>query len=282
MKKTPFVFFGTPRNAAETLEFLKRNGYLPSLIVTASDMPVGRKQIITPPPVKIWALKNNIPILQPEKLHEEFKKQLSTFNFEVFIVVAYGKIFPEWLLNLPAKGTYNIHYSLLPKYRGASPVQGALLEGEKETGVTIQRMVKELDAGPIIAQGKTKIEPNETMPELLEQLTKLGSELLIKTLDQNISSIIPTEQDHTNATFSSIIKKEDGLINLNNAPEKNWNKYRAYKTWPGVYYFIEKDGQKIRIIIKEATFENEIFTIKKVLPEGKKEMSYEDFLRGLK
>src|SRR3989344_112816 len=173
-----FVFFGTPEIAAETLKLLKQNNYLPSLIVTAPDKPVGRKQIITPPPVKVFAEKNNIPFFQPEKL-KELEDKLK--DYDLFIVVAYGKIFPEWLINLAKFGTLNIHYSLLPKYRGAAPVQGAILNGEKETGVTIHKMVFELDAGPILAQEKTEIEPDEKTPKLLNKLVVIGANLLIKT-----------------------------------------------------------------------------------------------------
>lgn len=130
-KKLNFVFFGTPDVASETLQILKENGYTPSLIVTSPDRPQGRKMLVTPPPTKIWAMENNIPYIQPEKLSP---KEISA---DLFIVVAYGKILSEEILNIPKFGSINIHYSLLPKYRGASPVELAILNGNKETGVTI-------------------------------------------------------------------------------------------------------------------------------------------------
>lgn len=270
-----FAFFGTPEVAAETLEILKQNGYLPRLIVTAPDKPVGRKQIITPPPVKVWAEKNNIPVLQPEKLDLNLK------DFDLFIVVAYGKIFPEKLINAPKYGTLNIHYSLLPKYRGAAPVQAAILNGDTETGVTIQKMVKELDAGPIVAQEKTQIGPDEKTPELLQRLIKAGGELLVKILTTpafGTPSLIKEgvgggnfiNQDESKVTFAPKIKKEDGLIDLNDDPIKNYNKFRAFYDWPRTYFI--KDGK--RNIITEAELKDSKFIIKKIIPEGGKESNY--------
>jgi len=276
-----FVFFGTPEVASETLEILKEHDYLPSLIVTAPDKPKGRKMVITPPPVKVWALNQsklgsgqaleNIPILQPEKLDDKFFFQLSTFNFQLFIVVAYGKIMPEKLINLPKMGSINIHYSLLPKYRGASPVESAILLGETETGVSIQKMEYKMDSGPILASEKTIINPDEKAPELRERLIKIGGELLVKILPDFIEGkikLIP--QDETRATFCKKIKKEDGLIDLNDNPIKNYNKFRAYTTWPRTYFL--KEGK--RIIITDAKLENGVFEILKVIPENGKEIKY--------
>ena len=169
-KKLNFVFFGTPDVASDTLEILKQKGYIPSLIVTSPDKHQGRKMFITPPPVKVWAEKNNISYIQPEKLKESLPRSQtrgnspkSDFgeNFDLFIVVAYGKIMPEDILNMPKFGSINIHYSLLPKYRGASPVESAILNGDTETGITIQKMEFKMDSGPIIAQEKINIFPDE-------------------------------------------------------------------------------------------------------------------------
>jgi len=302
-----FVFFGTPQIAADTLEILKENGYLPALIVTALDKPTGRKQIITPPPVKLWAIQNNIPVLQPEKLNEDFKLEIvprvprdpelvewGNWKLGIFIVVAYGKIMPEELINLPKLGSINIHYSLLPKYRGAAPVQSAILNGEMETGVTIQKMVYKLDTGPIVAQEKVEIGPNEKTPELLEKLAKVGGDLLVKILpDYTEGKIKLHEQNHAEATFCKKIVKEDGLIQDadlcrldtdNRGPEtaslstRLYNKFRAYYDWPRVYFF--KNNK--RFIITDAALENGLFIIKKVLPEGKKEIPYQDFLKQKK
>lgn len=268
-KKLNFVFWGTPEVASETLEILKKNSYLPSLIITAPDKPKGRKMLVTPPPVKVWAEKNHIPYIQPEKLDIDFQADLS-------IVVAYGKIIPENILNLPKLGSINIHYSLLPKYRGASPVESAILNGDTETGVTIQKMAFKLDSGPILAQEKIKILPEEKTQELRQRLIKIGGELLIKILPDFINEKIKEiSQDEKRAIFCKKIKKEDGQINLDDSAIKNFNKFRAYAYWPRTFFFQNNK----RIIITDATLENGKFVIKKVLPEGRKELKYEDFLK---
>ena len=264
--KLNFVFFGTPDVASETLEILKQAGHLPSLIITATDKPQGRKMILTPSPVKTWAIENNIPYIQPEKIKVEDLPEA-----DLYIVVAYGKILEEVIINKPKLGSINIHYSLLPKYRGASPVESAILHGEKETGVAIQKMVYQMDAGNIIALEKIDILPTETAPELRIRLIKLGGELLVKTLPKIISGDIKeTKQDESLATFCKKIKKEDGLINLEDDGEKNYNKFLAYAKWPRTFFF--KDGK--RIIITKAKLENGQFVIEKIIPEGGKEVAY--------
>ena len=292
-KKLNFAFFGTPDVASETLEILKENGYLPSLIVTSPDKPKGRKMIFTPPPVKIWAIENNISVLQPEKLDQkeicdvlrtlgsrdgDGQRKFSAENFcgeqniiNLFLVVAYGKILPEKLINLPKLGSLNIHYSLLPKYRGASPVESAILNGDIETGVTIQKMEFKMDAGPIVAQEKIFIHSNEKTLDLRKRLIKIGGELLVKTLPDYIENkikLIP--QNEIEATYCKKIKKEDGLIDLNDSPIKNYNKYRAYAIWPRTYFF--KNGK--RIIVTKAKLENDEFIIEKIIPENGKEIYY--------
>jgi len=262
-----FVFFGTPDVAEETLEILKESGFLPSLIVTSPDKPQGRKMLITPPPVKVWAIENNIPYIQPEKIKGGDLKN----NFDLAIVVAYGKLLSEEIINTPKLGSINIHYSLLPKYRGASPVESAILNGETETGVTIQRMEYKMDSGAILAQEETKIGENETAPELRHRLIKIGGELLVKILPEFVDGKIkPVPQNESLASVCKKIKKEDGLISLTDDSVKNYNKFRAYATWPRTFFF--KNGK--RIIITDAALENEKFVIKKVIPEGGKEIDY--------
>ncbi len=269
--KLNFAFFGTPDVARETLEILKQSGFLPSLIVTSPDARVGRKMIMTPPPAKVWATQNNIPCIQPEKFNEEFTLKLSTFNFQLFIVVAYGKIIPKNILELPKLGSINIHYSLLPKYRGASPVESAILNGDTVTGISIQQMEHKMDAGPILTEEKVNIMSDETTPELRTRLIKIGGELLVKTLPKLIASEIkPMSQDESRATHCAKIKKEDGLIDLNDDAIKNYNKFRAYAHWPRIFFF--KDSK--RIIITKAKLENGNFIIKKVIPEGGKEVDF--------
>lgn len=284
-KKLNFVFFGTPDVASLTLEILKQAGFIPSLIITSPDKRAGRKMLLTPPPVKIWAEENNIRYIQPEKLDEEFYNKLKPSYLEpncLFIVVAYGKIIPENILNIPKLGSINIHYSLLPKYRGASPVETAILNGETETGITIQKMEFKMDSGPTIAQEKVDIFPDEKAPDLRKRLIKIGAELLVKTLGTpSASGTSPyvgggwegVKQNENEATYCKKIKKEDGLINLDDDPIKNYNKFRAYANWPRTFFF--KDGK--RIIITDVVLENDQFIIKKVLPEGKKEISWEEF-----
>lgn len=275
MKQTiSFAFWGTPDVAADTLDILFSHGYIPSVIITAPDRPAGRGLVLTPPPAKVWALAHNVPCLQPEKLTREFLSELSTFDFQLSIVVAYGKILSQQIIDLPQKGTINIHYSLLPKYRGASPVESAILHGDTETGIAIQQMALGLDTGDILIEEKVVIDPNETAPALRKRLIQIGAELLAQTLPNIIEgSIQPQKQSTEGISTCGKIKKEDGLIDLSDDPIKNYNKYRAYYGWPGIFFFV--DGKRIKIT--EAVFENDAFIPTKVIPEGKKEISFEEF-----
>ncbi len=290
-KDLRFVFFGTPDVASKTLDILKAQGYVPSLIITAPDRPVGRHFVMTPSPVKTWADEHTIPVLQPEKITPEFVEKLRTTpssskpsdatpptlggdseQWDLFIVVAYGKILPQNLIDIPKLGTLNIHYSLLPRWRGASPVEAAILAGNTETGVSIQKMIFKLDAGPIIAEEKLVIEPNDTTPTLREKLIILGGNLLAKILPDIVSGTIsPQEQNEDYQIHCGKTKKEDGLVDpLSDDAELLWRKYRAYQPWPGLYFM--QDGKRIKIT--QARFENNKFIIEKVIPEGKKEMSW--------
>lgn len=280
MQNLNFIFFGTPDVASKTLEILKENGYLPSLIVTSPDKPQGRKMIITPPPVKTWAIENDIPFLQPEKITPEFISLIESKGADLCIVVAYGKILPEGLINTPKLGTINIHYSLLPKYRGASPVESALLSGESKTGVSIQQMVYKLDSGPIIAKEEVNIDINETKETLREILINTGGVLLCEILPRiEEGDISRVDQDESKATFCKKINKEDAEIKIGDNPLENYNKYRAFALWPEAFFFANKNGKNIRVKIKEAVYEDNLFIIKRVTPEGKNEMDYKDFLK---
>lgn len=275
-----FIFFGTPDVASKTLEILKSRGYLPELIITSPDSPRGRGLIMAETPVAIWAKENNIKCLKPEKIDDEFISKLSTFNFQLSVVVAYGKILPEALIKAPLLGTLNIHYSLLPKYRGASPLEATLLNGDEVTGVSIQQMEFKLDSGPILKEEELEIGINDTKAELREELIRLGANCLSDILPQiQNGNIVPKIQDESKATFCKKIKKEYGEININGNAKENWNKYRAYYGWPGTFFFAEKKDKKIRIKISEAKYEDNSFVIKRVIPEGKKEMSYDEFSR---
>ncbi|MEK9160705.1 MAG: peptide deformylase [Patescibacteria group bacterium] len=281
MDHEPFVFFGTPYVAADTLELLHFRGITPALIVTSADAPRGRGMQMMPSETKEWALKHQVPVIAVDAIDDSVHDTIAAYGPSYGIAVAFGKILPESLINAFPKGILNIHYSLLPKYRGASPVEGALLNGETETGVTIQKMVYELDAGDIIASKKVAIGPEETTRELRARLIEDGANLLADTLHAYEQGILtPVPQEHTKATHSGKIAKEDGELTLSGDAKKNWNTYRAYAESPGTYFFAEKTGKKIRVKIKSATYGNGAFMPLRVVPEGKTEMDYQDFLRG--
>lgn len=276
----PFVFFGTPAVASETLELLKGRGFLPSLIVTSPDAPKGRGLTLSESETKQWALRHGIPVITPTMFVKDAVEAIVDTGATYAIVVAYGKILPKRILDLFPKGILNIHYSLLPKYRGASPVETALLNGEKETGVTIQKMVEAVDAGDILAQHKTAISDAETTRELRARLILLGGNLLADVLPLfEAGAITPTVQNEREVSFAGKIEKEDGLLSLPGSDEANWRKYRAYAESPGTYFFVERNGKKIRVKIKTATYQNGVFTPLRVVPEGKKETNYTDLLR---
>ncbi len=270
------AFFGTPDITLPILDTLRDEGYSPAVIVTAPDRPQGRHMEMTAPPTKVWALAHNIPVLQPEKLEADFLSQLSNVNCQLSVVVAYGKIIPDVVINAPTFGTLNIHYSLLPKYRGASPVEAAILHGDRETGVTIQQMVFKLDAGPILAQKTIAIADTETAPELLEKLNTTAVPMLIEIVKQfaNGTTVPSAPQDDSLATSCTRIKKEDGELLATDSDETKYRKYRAYFDWPGTFFF-DKDNKRIKIT--RARYENNTFIIERVIPEGKKETDYKNF-----
>lgn len=269
-----FIFFGTPDVAKKTLEILKENGYMPSCIVTSPDAPAGRGMIQTATPVSIWAEENFIDCIKPTAIDDEFINTISEYNADLFIVVAYGKILPEQLIKLPKLETINIHYSLLPKYRGASPVEQALLNGDEVTGVSIQQMALKMDAGDIISELEVPIDITDTKSTLREKLINRGGELLVSILPDIFNKkIILTKQDDTLTTRCKKIKKEDGLIDINGNDRENYNKYRAYENWPSVFFM--KDNKRIKIT--KAVFSDKKFVIIKVIPEGKKEVDYNIF-----
>lgn len=274
-KKNNIIFWGTPELCIPYLEELKKNDYTIVAIVTNQDKPVGRKQIITPSPVKIWGERHNIPVLQPQTLDEAFTQEIEVYQPDLSIVVAYGKIIPEKIITLPTLGTINVHYSLLPRWRGASPVEAAILSGDPETGVSIQQMVFALDAGDIIAEETYRLTGYEFAQDLKKILSLSGAQLLTKTLPHIFSQDISyTPQHHGDSTKCGIIKKSHGEISLSENSTTLWRKYRAYYPWPGLFFF---DSKGTRIKITEAAFEQGVFIIKKIIPEGKKEISWEEY-----
>ncbi len=276
-----FVFFGTPNIAVWVLEELEKDGYLPVLVVTNPDRPTGRHQELTPTPVKVWAEARNIPTLEPGTLKDDtVYTVLQEANADLFIVAAYGKIIPERVLQIPPHKTLNMHPSLLPHFRGASPIRSAILRDAKETGVTIIQLDNELDHGPIAAQ---KIIQTPVWPprgnELDELLAREGAQLLVHTLPDWVEGkMSPTPQQHGSATFCEKITKEMGEINLDDDPYQNLLKIRAFDGWPGTFFFVEKNGKRIRVKIEDAELApNGSLKILRVVPEGKREMVYSDF-----
>lgn len=269
MKKIDFVFFGTPEFSVIVLEELKKEGFLPSLAITAPDKAVGRKHIVTPPAVKLWADEHNIECWQPNH-PREIIEGLASRGAELFIVASYGYILSQEILDIPQHGTLNVHTSLLPKYRGASPIESALLNNDPVTGSTIMQMTLGMDEGPIITQSIVEIEPDMTKPDLFHILAHDGGKLLTSILSDYVTgkcTAIP--QNNAEASYSHKITKTDGDI-TNDGDQTRWNKYRAYYGWPGVFFF--EDGKRIKVT--KARFENEKFIIERIIPEGKNEMEY--------
>lgn len=266
-----FCFLGTPFVSSDTLKTLCENNIIPGLVITSPDKPAGRGMKLTPSPTKTLALEKGIEVHTPEKIDSDFIEKIKSKGFDFAIVVAYGKILPQDFIDIFPKGVINIHYSLLPKYRGASPTEAALLHGDSTTGVTIQKMVFKLDAGDIIAQKSIDIEHDDTTITLRPKLIALGADLLVESLPKYLNNEIElVSQDESLASKCGKISKEDGDITNETDENIKWNKYRAYAGWPRTYFI--KDSK--RYIVSKARFENNIFVIEKVIPEGKKETDY--------
>lgn len=273
-----FAFFGTPALACEILDELESAGYLPALVVTMPDRPQGRGMQVHESAVGAWARERGIELLKPEKLDDAFVATLVAHDIPLAIVVAYGKIVPQTVLDSFSRGMWNIHYSLLPRFRGATPVESAILAGDAETGVAIQRMVFALDAGPIVALERTAIEPHETAPALRARLNAIAKALLVDIFPQLVSGDVSlTEQDAAQATRCGKMEKTDGDISHDDDVLR-WRKYRAYYAWPGTYFFAERGGRTIRVKVLEAHWEREKFVIDTVTPEGKGPMPFAIFL----
>ncbi len=305
-RKMRIIFFGTSEFGAIILEKMIQAGYSPVLVVTTPDKPAGRKQILTPPPVKICAQKYNIPVNQPEKLG------LAKFNLakpslphpDLFIVASYGKILPQKILNIPRFGTLNVHPSILPKYRGPSPIQNTILNGEKETGVTIMLLDEKMDHGPILTNSKLQRTNNEyTYEELHNKLAELGAELLIETIPQWVEGKIkPALQDDSKATYTKIIKKEDGRVDWKKDAGYIERQVRAFNPWPGTYATFQ--GKLLKILkakVVEQTSSKKLgetfklqngeiavqtgkdaLVLEELQLEGKKPMPSKEFLLGYK
>jgi len=272
------AFFGTPDFTTDFLTMLSEGGYTPSLIVTNPDRPVGRGMHVHTPLPKLWAQQHAVTVLQPEKLDDAFFEALQVSQWDLFIVIAYGKIIPERVINLPTHGTINLHYSLLPKYRGATPVESAILHGDTTTGITFQHMRFKLDTGPILLQKEFAIDPTDTTLTLRHKLNQEAL-LLFPTVLQNIFNniVVPIEQIEEHASHCKKIAKEDGEISLDEDDAVLDRKYRAYMPWPGLYFFVTKHEKQIRVKINEAMFEDDQFKIISVTPEGGKPQPFDTF-----
>lgn len=233
------VFCGTPAFAVPTLEAAIAAGHEVSLVLTQPDRPAGRRMEVQQSPVKRVALQHGLPVVQPERLrtNEALQTQLAALAPEAILVVAYGRIIPDWMLHLPRYGNLNLHGSLLPKYRGAAPIQWAVANGEHETGVSTMRLDAGLDTGDVLLQQAVAVDPEMTAEALYPRLAALGAELTMRTLEGLAAGTLPaTRQDHTAATLAPILTREDGALLLDQRPATVvYNRWRGFYPWPGAH-----------------------------------------------
>ena len=276
-----FVFFGTGEIAKIALQELLQSNFVPALVVTAPDKPRGRGLESVPTAVASFAAEHNLPISKAQKLDNEFLSDLRETSCDLFVVVDYGALLPQALLDIPERGTLNMHPSLLPRLRGPSPIRTAILNDEKEVGVSIMLVDEKMDHGPIVAQRKITIANWPPLGRTLDTLlAHEGGRLLAEILPLWVAGeIIAQPQNHDIATVSKRFKKEDGLLDLEGNARANYLKIRAFDGWPGTYTFSERNGKRIRVQIIDAELQGEKLVIKTVKPEGKKEMAYADFVR---
>lgn len=300
--KTKVVYFGTPQFAASILEFLVQNHVSIVGIVTQPDRPKGRSLVLEPTPVKKIATQfcPQIPLFHPEKASDEaFLQILEELNAELYVVVAYGQILTQKLLSIPSKGCINVHASLLPKYRGAAPMQRCLMAGERETGVSVQKMVKQLDAGDVIAEVKIPIPIEMNLGELESSLCELSKALLLKVIRDYEHQIPDSKpQDHTLATYASKIDPLEGEIKWSESADKLHNLIRAFSPRPGAWTKIDS-SKKMKILRSEIVSDAQgnpgtilsregivacgcgALKILEVQPEGKKVMRWDEWFRGV-
>ena len=242
------VFMGTPEYAAVTLKSLVSARYDICGVFCQPDKPVGRKRVLTPPPVKVCAEENSLTVFQPETLRDETAAEiLKELNPDIIVVVAYGKILPKEILDIPRLGCVNAHASLLPKYRGASPIQWAIVKGESVTGVTTMYMDEGMDTGDILETVSVDINPEETAEQLFCRLSSISAELTISTLDKiEKGNIVPCPQPSDGASYAPIIKKEMARLDFNKTAEELHNAVRGYYSWPCAFF--ELSGKRIKVI----------------------------------
>jgi len=295
------VFCGTPAFAVPTLEKLVDAGFLVRLVVTQPDRARGRGMELAFAPLKQAASQLNLPITQPEKIknNNEFREQLTDLKPDAIIVVGYGRIIPHWMIELPALGNINLHGSLLPKYRGAAPIQWAIAWGETNTGVTTMRIDAGLDTGDILLQKEISIEPHDTALTLGPRLAAIGSDLMVETLHGlQAGTLRARPQENAKATLAPILKKEDGRIDFHRTADDIYNRLRGFQPWPGAFTIFR--GKNLSIWQAKATkrelpggqirLDNDRLIVgcgkatslelMELQPEGKKRMSAHDFIQG--
>lgn len=294
---------GTPQAAVPTLERILADGHTVAAVWTQPDKPAGRGKKIAAPPVKEFALSRNLPVFQPEKIkNDDALRLFKSHEADAAVVVAFGRILPIAFLEAPKLGCINVHFSLLPKYRGAAPVNWAIVQNEKTTGVTTMRMDRGLDTGDILLQRETEIGAEETAPELLKRLSGVGADLLSETL-KNLSSIEPRSQNDLEATFAPILKREDGLISWELSAFDIKNRVRGFQPFPNAFIYIgskkmvllRADAEKVEAAFEFGTIlkakgdeliiacgESTVLRLHEVQPEGARRMLVRDFLNGAK
>jgi methionyl-tRNA formyltransferase len=297
------IFCGTPHFAVPTLEKLIEAGYSVPLVVTQPDRPSGRGMEVSVSPVKEAALRLNLNVTQPDKIkhNAEFQQQLESIHPNAIIVVGYGRIIPQWMIDLPRLGNLNLHASLLPKYRGAAPIQWAIANGESVTGVTTMRIDAGLDTGDILLQRELPIASEDTAETLSSRLAALGADLMIETLNGlDGGQIHASMQDHSRATLAPILKKEDGRMDFELSATEIWNRLRGFQPWPGAYTTFK--GRKLQVhkahplrpakMLAPAEMMVEdrhllvgcghgtTLELMEIQPEGKRIMSARDFISG--
>lgn len=300
---TKIVFMGTPAFSAPILRMLHEEGYEILAVVTQPDRPVGRKKVLTPPPVKEEALALGLPIIQPEKLRgSEELQQILALNPDLVVTAAFGQILPKELLDAPRLGCINVHASLLPAYRGGAPIHQAIIDGQAQTGVTIMYMAEKLDAGDIISQRAIAIEETDHTGGMFDKLSAVGRELLKETLPSLINGTnARTVQDEALVTFASNISREQELIDWNKDARTLYNQVRGLHPWPVAYTRLEEanfkiwwaqvgktsttaaPGEVVKIEkdhFEVATGDGSTLALYDVQPAGKKRMTAEEYLRG--
>lgn len=295
------VFCGTPQFAVPTLQKLVKAGFKVHLVLTQPDRPKGRGLGLVSSPVKQAAEELGLPIFQPERIkqNEELRAKLGAIRPDATIVVGYGRIIPKWMLDLPRYGDINLHASLLPKYRGAAPMQWAIANGETVTGVTTMRIDEGLDTGDILLQKEMPIAPEDTTEALAPKLAAIGADLIIESLRRlQAGTLNPQKQDNAQVSLAPILKKEDGRIDFGRSAQEIYNRFRGFQPWPGAFTSFRGRGLNVTaikpvsepvppaqlLVRNDLVFvgcaNDSAIELLEVQPEGKKRISARDFVHG--